>query len=275
MKDIRQTPKYAKYLKSIGWDVENIGSGAIFIKKIPIIGSVIKIQRPDNLVESSELWEVCKRRRVVAIYIEPKNEEQREYFLNSGFKRSKTPSLPSKTIHIGITKSKKDLLSEMHHKTRYNIGLSKRKGVEVNKSKHIVKFANFWQESAKRRRMYLPQKKEIVSIYKAFGSKAVILDAVYSNKVVASVMILSTGKTSYYMYSASTSQGNRVFAPSLLVWESLIWSKKKKLKTFDFEGIYDDRFPLKRWRGFSRFKRSFGGEEVKYPPPLKKYYFPF
>jgi lipid II:glycine glycyltransferase (peptidoglycan interpeptide bridge formation enzyme) len=122
--------------------------------------------------------------------------------------------------------------------------------------------------------MFLSQKKEIRSVYGAFENKAVLLDAIYSNKVVASVMILSTGKTSYYMYSASSMAGNQVFAPTLLVWEALMWSKRRKLKVFDFEGIYDDRFPLKRWKGFTRFKKSFRGEEIAYPKPLKKYYMP-
>ena len=49
MNDIRQTAKYAKYLKKIGWQVERINEINYFIKKFPLIGSVIKVQRPENI----------------------------------------------------------------------------------------------------------------------------------------------------------------------------------------------------------------------------------
>jgi len=275
MKDLRQTPQYANYLKSIGWEVDRVDSVNIFVKTLPFIGSAIKIQRPERTVNSDKLLVISKKKRFVVIYIEPKTSKQRDYYLSRGFRETKSPSLPSKTILIDLSKSLKKLLSEMHHKTRYNIGLSKRKGVQVKISDDVNEFADFWQESAKRRGMFFSQKKEIKEIYKAFGKKAVILNAIHLNKVVASVMILSTRTISYYMYSASTPTGNKIFAPTLLVWNALLWSKKKELKIFDFEGIYDDRFPLKRWKGFTRFKKSFGGKEIEHPQPLRKYYLPF
>ena len=49
MVDIRQSVNYANYLKSQGWIVERIKNTNYFIKKIPILGSVLKIQRPINL----------------------------------------------------------------------------------------------------------------------------------------------------------------------------------------------------------------------------------
>jgi len=52
-------------------------------------------------------------------------------------------------------------------------------------------------------------------------------------------------------------------------------AKKMGCKIFDFEGIYDDRFPLKSWLGFSRFKKSFGGLEVEYPGAYSKFLLPF
>jgi lipid II:glycine glycyltransferase (peptidoglycan interpeptide bridge formation enzyme) len=275
MKDLRQTSQYANYLRGIGWEVDSVDGVNIFVKKVPLIGSVIKIQRPEEKVNSDELLVISKKKRSFAVYIEPKTEKQKNYYLRNGFRKTKSPSLPSKTIQFDITKSKKKLLSEMHYKTRYNIGLSKRRGVQVKISDDVNKFADFWQESAKKRGMFFSQKKEIKEVYKAFGKKAVILNAIHLNEVTASVMILSTGTISYYMYSASTPIGNKVFAPTILVWKVLLWSKKKKIKIFDFEGIYDERFPLKRWKGFSRFKKSFGGKEIESPPPLRRYYLPF
>ena len=66
------------------------------------------------------------------------------------------------------------------------------------------------------------------------------------------------------MYAASSDSGNKNFAPTLLVWEAILLAKKLKLKAFDFEGIYDERFPkaAESWKGFTKFKEGFGGEKV-------------
>jgi lipid II:glycine glycyltransferase (peptidoglycan interpeptide bridge formation enzyme) len=50
-----------------------------------------------------------------------------------------------------------------------------------------------------------------------------------------------------------------------MVWYGILWGKKRGAKMFDFEGIYDSRFPNKSWLGFTHFKKSFGGKEVEYP----------
>ena len=44
MLDIRQTQQYANYLQKNGWTIDNNKGNYIFIRKIPIIGSIIKIQ---------------------------------------------------------------------------------------------------------------------------------------------------------------------------------------------------------------------------------------
>ena len=49
MVDIRQSKDYARYLSSIGWTTERIKNTNYFIKKFPLIGSIIKIQRPEGI----------------------------------------------------------------------------------------------------------------------------------------------------------------------------------------------------------------------------------
>jgi lipid II:glycine glycyltransferase (peptidoglycan interpeptide bridge formation enzyme) len=46
-------------------------------------------------------------------------------------------------------------------------------------------------------------------------------------------------------------------------------------KIFDFEGIYDSRFPIKSWLGFTHFKKQFGGNEIAYPGCYIKFRLPF
>ncbi|MBU1323407.1 peptidoglycan bridge formation glycyltransferase FemA/FemB family protein, partial [Patescibacteria group bacterium] len=64
-----------------------------------------------------------------------------------------------------------------------------------------------------------------------------------------------------------TQEGKIKFVPTLLVWEAIKLAKKLGCKRFDFEGIDD-----KRWPGFTRFKKSFGGIEIEYRGSFSKYF---
>ncbi len=163
----------------------------------------------------------------------------------------------------------------MHHKTRYNVRLAKRKGVVIKKSSDIEKFTEFWQKDARTRGQYFSQKKDINMLYTAYEKDSDLLFAYKDEELLGAVLILHAENSSYYMYAASNEQGKKLHVPTLLVWEALVRSKKRGSKIFNFEGIYDERFPLKSWKGFTRFKKSFGGNEVEYPSPLKRVFLPF
>jgi lipid II:glycine glycyltransferase (peptidoglycan interpeptide bridge formation enzyme) len=78
-------------------------------------------------------------------------------------------------------------------------------------------------------------------------------------------MILMHERVAYYYYAGATKEGNNANLPYLVAWEAMKAAKERGCKVWDWEGIYDSRWPNKGWRGFSHFKRSFGGVEVEYP----------
>ncbi|OGY21282.1 MAG: hypothetical protein A2113_00110 [Candidatus Woykebacteria bacterium GWA1_44_8] len=76
-----------------------------------------------------------------------------------------------------------------------------------------------------------------------------------------------------YYHAASLPIHRDVMAPYLLLWEAIKFLKKKGCYTFDLEGIYDPRIPTtKRWKGFTLFKKGFGGRKVEYLGSFTKYY---
>lgn len=275
MTDLRQTPEYANYLSSLGWIVEKKEGVNYFVRKFPLIGSFIKVQRPEK-IDYQYIHVLVVKHRAYQIVIEPKNTNHQILITNYGFRQSRNYFVPSKTVQINLTKSEKQLLKEMHYKTRYNIRKTQSSKLKVQKSKDINLFANFWQGCAlKQRGMFIPQKKEIRKIYKAFEKKADLIFVLHSNEPVAGILLLHAEKISYYMYAASSNLGKKLFAPTLAAWEAIRLSKKKGSRIFDFEGIYDNRFPLNSWLGFTRFKKSFGGKEIRYPGAFTKFSLPF
>jgi hypothetical protein len=275
MIDLRQTKEYADYMQEIGWVVERIDNVNYFIKKFPLIGSFIKIQRPEKINYQS-IDSLVVKHRAHRIVIEPKDSSHIQHLISHNYRPSKSPFLPSKTIHVDITKSEKKLLSEMHYKTRYNVKKANSHQLTVISSRDIKSYADFWQKCAlKQRGMFLSQKKEIIEIYKAFGEKAHLLLVVRNKELLSGILMLRARDIAYYMYAASSTEGKKLFAPTLNAWETIKLAKKLRCKIFDFEGIFDARFPLKSWLGFSRFKKSFGGLKVDYPGAYAKYRLPF
>src|SRR3989339_1936586 len=102
MTDIRQSVNYAKYLKSQGWIIERIKNTNYFIRKLPLIGSVLKIQRPKN-IDFKTTKKLEKKYRVFQTIIEPNLNLNSQKLKANNYKLSKNPYLPSKTLHLDLT----------------------------------------------------------------------------------------------------------------------------------------------------------------------------
>ena len=276
MQELRQSLQYAEYMKEIGWTVESADSCQIFIKKFPIF-SFIKIQRPEE-IPFSKIDKIAKKKRAFVVCLEPSTVNHQSSIINHGYRPAKSPYLPSKTIHLNLTLSEEKILAQMKKDARYSI--RKAREIEIKKLKYedIGGFHHAWKKSINWRR-YRPSLKTLQALKQAFGQNAIFLRATLrhmpSAKMLAGAVILTAGKTAYYYYAFTSNEGRRKFAQYLLVWEAIKLAKKQGCKIFDFEGIYDPRFPQKSWRGFSHFKKSFGGKEIEYPESFRKYRLPF
>ncbi|MBI2066114.1 hypothetical protein HYT60_01220 [Candidatus Woesebacteria bacterium] len=108
MVDIRQTQQYSTYLSRIGWKVERSAEINYFIKKIPLVGSIIKVQRPEE-IRINKIRQLSKKYRAFQIIIEPKTEFDAKYLSSLGFRLTKSPYLPTKTLQLDLTKSREAL----------------------------------------------------------------------------------------------------------------------------------------------------------------------
>ncbi len=268
MEDLRQTPAWANYLKTIGWKVEKLEGNYYYLKKVPFLGYLLKIQRPQE-ISFKNIKSLEKKYKIYQISIEPNLpffSLSHNQLLKEKFKKSKSFYLPTKTIQIDLTQSQNKILSQMRPKTRYNIKVAQRNNINIDKSDNIEEFVKFWRENFERKKSpLLTQKKNLTFLHKAFKTNANLLIAKKDNAVIAELFLLRTKDTIFYMYASSNNLGRKLFAPTLLTWQAILLAKKNKCKIFDFDGIYDERFPLKNWQGFTRFKKGFGGYEIDYP----------
>lgn len=255
--DLRQTKEFAQYMKLSGWIVEKIDSCYVYLRKLPLFPPLImKIQYPAPPIPFAQIERLAKKYRPLQIQIQPL--KMAPGFKKYGYKLTGGGHV-TKTIQLDLTQSEKKILSQMKKDTRYGIRKAKKEDIKIQRYKDINCFHQAWKKSVGWRK-YVPSLKTLKKLKKAFGEKAIFLLA----PSLGSTVILLTDKTAYYYYAFTSKEGRKKFAQYLLVWEAIKLAKKRGCKIFDFEGIYDRRFPIKSWKGFSHFKKSFGGKEVEF-----------
>ena len=255
VEDVRQSEEYARYMEKIGWKVE----GCIFVRKLGPV-SIAKIQRT-NLPKD---WEsILRRNRVIMCKYEPLDGKP------SGFKQDNWPLLATRTLRIDLRPNERQIFESFKKDCRYCIRKLQSDKVTKVQRGDFGKFYEIWKRSAWRKNLWIPGEKEYKSLIKSFGEKCFCLTLLRQGfEGQAGAVILMHKKTAFYYYAGSSVKSD---LPYLVVWKAMKEAKKRGCKIWDFEGIYDSRWPNKGWRGFSHFKRSFGGEEVKFPGCFTKW----
>lgn len=280
MIDIRQSESYAKYLRSLGWTVERIAEINYFIKKMPIVGSILKLQRPEE-IRMDTVNKLCRKYGVFQIIVEPKNELDAEFLTSSGFKLSKSTYLPSKTLQIDLTQSKEEILKHFKKDARRAIKRGEILTIKNCSSPAGIKiFREEWKKSVKMSR-YVPSADQLIKLAKSFPqNKSLFLTShnIFSRIIGGVIFTTSSHERSnyitYYWQAFTNDEGRSTLSQYSLLYQGILWAKKNGFKVFDFEGVYDPRFPNKNWLGFTHFKRSFGGDAVTYPGCYTKFRLP-
>jgi len=296
--DIRQSQQYANHMRSLGWKVERVGKWNAFIKSFPFIGSFIKIQRIDNPIPWKEIEELQKKHRAFRMVIEPDLNTKLE-IRNLKLEILNSPFSPTKTIHIDLAPTEETIFKRFKESTRRAVRRAQKNKVTIEQSNNIEEFIRLKTRSMfpvgyfmgrdirKLWNAFRPKNAKVLFAYKTVvmvsnrnekmsqSMKSLYFNSHYDDTyhrsgLLGGILLLFHEQTAYYWHAAATPEGKKLFAPTLLVWEALKLSKKRGCKTFNFEGIYDERFPdsFKKWRGFTKFKKGFGGTEIEYPEPF-------
>ena len=281
MKDIRQSANYSNYLQNEGWTTIKIRETVFFLRKIFVLGTIIKVQRPENL-NVADVFDLAKKHKAFQIIVEPKNSKQAQQLIKNGFKLNKSTYLPSKTLQIDLTAPTKTIFSNLKKDARHAV---KRGGVykikEYSTINEIKKFHESWKKSVKIDR-YVPSLKSLINLKKSFPQKHSLFVASHniSSRIIGgAIFTVSSHGTSnyitYYWYGFTNKEGRTSLSQYSLLYYGILWAKQIGCKLFDFEGIYDTRFPNKSWLGFTHFKKSFGGKEVEYPGTYSTFRIPY
>lgn len=176
---------------------------------------------------------------------------------DSGFKNIGQVQ-PKKTLILDLAKSEAELLEQMKPKTRYNIKVANKHGVEIRNGGE-GDFELFWELMAKTCRrdgIKCHAKGYYQKQLKIPGFRLVL--AWWQNRAIAGAIMSDFGTICTYVHGASDHDYRDKMAPYLLQWEMIRQAKQAGQSRYDFWGA-DESNP--KWSGVTRFKLGFAPQQ--------------
>ncbi len=284
--DLRQTKEWGEYLSSIGWTVETVDGIILLIRQIKWLqGSFIKIQHPVGKIPFSKIDQIARRYHAWLVLIEPHSRDFiAEEYKKHGYKLSSFRMTHSATIFIDLTQSEKKLWLSLSENARRNIRKSQAHNLTIKSvflaterdDQEFRKFYDLLTNLGKIKKFYIPGYSDYFKKMTALKKQSIILFAYQKGSLepIAAIWLVAHSERATYLQTGITNLGYQTMANYLLVWEGLKLLKAQKIPTFDFEAIFDERYPKDhpRWENFTEFKKRFHGTIVKYPPSYLKCY---
>ncbi len=180
-----------------------------------------------------------------------------------GLRKAPTDILPPDTITLDLGGEEESILGRMRPKTRYNIGLSSRRGVRVREGseKDLGIWQKLYDQTARRNGIVAHGPRYFESLLSMGRSDAGagLLIAEKNGKPLAAMFLSSSADRATYLYGASSGEERNLMAPYALQWEAIRRARKKGCTSYDLFGIAPRPDPEHPLYGLYRFKSGFGG----------------
>lgn len=180
------------------------------------------------------------------------------------------PLFTKYTFQLDLTQSEEILFKNLESKTRYNVRLAMKKGVQIfeNTSEQgMEEYIKILEETTKRQGFYAHSPEYFRKMWQQLGDSGMlkIFTAVYDNQILSSWIMFVFNGVLYYPYGASRNIYRDVMANNLLMWEMIRYGKRVGCTSFDMWGSLGPE-PNKShsWYGFHKFKKGYGGNLVEF-----------
>jgi lipid II:glycine glycyltransferase (peptidoglycan interpeptide bridge formation enzyme) len=212
------------------------------------------------------LKDLARENKSIFIKMEPLSDTVVEnIFKHKGVLKSKKQVQPQKTIIIDLGYSEEQIISKMHHKTRYNIRVAERHKIIVKQSNDLEIFYDLLDKTSKRDKFHSHSKEYYYKLLEYFNNqegklKTNLFLAYFKEKPVACAIIMQYEDMAYYLHGASDYNFRSLMAPYALHWNIIVDLKSRGVNFYDLWGIDSEK-----WPGITRFKLGWGGKVKEYP----------
>jgi lipid II:glycine glycyltransferase (peptidoglycan interpeptide bridge formation enzyme) len=173
---------------------------------------------------------------------------------------------PGHSSILDIRPDLDDLLAGFKPKTRYNIRLADRKGVQVERSEDVAAFAAMARVTSSRHGIQLAEEPYYRAVLELLASAdmARLYLASHEGTPLAGIIVTRFKGRAIYLFGASAPTGRQLMPAYLLHWRAIQDLHHLGDGEYDLWGIPPNDSPDHPWAGLYQFKSGWSGRTVEY-----------
>ena len=163
-------------------------------------------------------------------------------------------------------KTEEELMAAFHQKTRYNLRLAIKKGVEVRLcgKEAVGEFTRIMRITGQRDGFVTRQEGYFAAMLDNLGEHCRLYMAYSGDEAIAGTLAIHYGDKVWYLYGASSNEHRNLMPNYLLQWRMIQWAVETGCRIYDFRGVSGDLTPDNPLYGLYQFKKGFGGEFTEF-----------
>ncbi len=262
------------------------GAISVLIRKVPYLkyqlmyagrGPVCDVHDKEVLAELTDgLRTLAKKYNAYLLKIDPDVLISDTEFLNImtdiGYKWRDTGKnfsgiQPRFVFRLNVEgKSEDEVFALFHSKTRYNIRVAERKGVEVKimGKEAVADFSRIMLETGVRDGFVVRNQQYFENMLDNLGERARLYMAYADGVAIAGTLAILYGDKVWYLYGASSNEHRNLMPNYLLQWNMIKWAIENNCRIYDFRGVSGDLSEDNPLYGLYRFKKGFNGDFTEF-----------
>ena len=230
---------------------------------------IYDIKTVEKLIQEAE--PLAKKYNAFVLKLDPQvlyDDKLNQMYQEAGFKTSgKNPSpdtviQPTHNMVLQIAgKTEDEILKSFSEKTRYNVRLSKRKGVTVRFSREeedLKTFYEIYKITTVRDKIGCRPYEYFKRMLEAYDENHLrIYIAEHEGDKLSAAIATNFGKELFYVYGASSNEKRNLMPNYAMQWEMIKWGIETNCNTYNFGGLLS----LNMDNGLYKFKVGFCGKD--------------
>lgn len=272
------------------------GSLAVLVRKLPLVpytmmyaprGPVCDIYNQRVLAELTEgLKTLAKKHRACVFKTDPDVASSDTTFVElmqglgyrlNGESKNFEGIQPRYVFRLPIQgRTPEELAAAYHSKTRYNIRVAQKNGVQVRVcgEEMLDDFYRIMLETGVRDHFITRPKAYFASMMRYLGQDCRLYMAFAEERPIAGTLAIRYGDKVWYLYGASSNAERNKMPNYLLQHEMITWASETGCALYDFRGVSGDLSEDNPLYGLYRFKKGFSGEFTEFVGELELCFHP-
>ena len=169
---------------------------------------------------------------------------------------------PSSTLIVDLG-GEDELLASFRPKTRYNIRLAGRHGVQVEEGCEPEELARQAAVTARRQRISLPGPEHYARLLETLPWCRTYVARV-EGEAVAAILVARHDGRAYYLFGGSDGRRREAMPSYALQFQAMVSAARGGCRDYDLWGLPPEPDRAHPWYGLWQFKTGFGGRLVRY-----------